>query len=267
MPSASSGTRHPVHYTTATTPDGEVIGYAWGGFDDVGWIDRPASSLSAYQAGREWYRKVDEAQREGLAPHAVVASLSREPGAGPVTGAPSVAALEELSRTVTAADDRRLLAQLPPCDSQAWQELSDAFDVLTDEDRKVGSGGGQLSREGVYHVSFPVYTKPLWRAVHALSGVGAVTPEHRWVDNPMDPHAPVGALHPADAVRAATAIVRGERMCEGTLATALKIGLLDAVALSLRTWNASRRDARAGAAGPHPGCTGGPFMLYVAEAK
>ncbi|MEU5092422.1 DUF6508 domain-containing protein [Streptomyces sp. NPDC021356] len=258
---------NPVHYTTPTTPDGEVIGYLWGDPVEVGWIDRTASSLGAYLAGRDWYRKMDAARRRGLTPYAVVELLSREPGAGPVTGAHSVTALEELSRTVTAADDQRLLAELHPVDSAAWQELADAFGALTDEDRTVRTGGGDQIREGVYEVSYPVYTQPLWRAVHALSGIGAVTPEHRWVDTPLDPDTPFGALHPADAVRAATAIVRGERLCEGTLALAVKIGLLDAVAASLGTWHAARQGMGKAAVGHHPGCTSGPAMPYVAEAK
>lgn len=232
---------HPVHYITVTAPDGEVIGYAWGDSAGVGWISRPASSVGAYKAGVEWYSRVHDAHKSGLAPADVLTLLSREPGVGPVTGAHAVAAIEELARTVTAADDRRLLAQLERADEAAWRNLAEAFDVLTDEDRKVGSGGGQKLGEGVYHVFFPVYSEPLLRAVHALNSVGAVTPEHRWMDNQYPDFRHGDRLHPADAVRAATAIVRGERFCDGTITAAVKAGLLDAVADSLRAWNAASR--------------------------
>ncbi|MER6123625.1 DUF6508 domain-containing protein [Streptomyces sp. NPDC001795] len=230
---------HPVQYVTVTAPDGEVVGYVWGDAETAEWILRPAGSISAYDAGSEWYRKVTDLRERGLAPLAVLTELAREPGVGPVTGAPSTAAVEELARTVTPADDWRLLAQLRRDDHAAWQELADAFDALTDEDRNVQWGGGEMKANGVIQVAYPIHSKPLWRTVTALYHVGAVTGEHRWVDNPMPEVPPGGLLHPADAVRAATAVVRGERLCEGTLSHALKIGLFDAVGESLRAWYAA----------------------------
>ncbi|MGW9025535.1 DUF6508 domain-containing protein [Streptomyces sp. NPDC055722] len=221
-----------------TANDGEVIGYAWAddGAAAVDWMDRKASSRSAYEASLDWWRKVKENQELGLAPRAVLTELSRHPAVGPVTGAPSRGAVEELAAIVTPADDRRLLAQLRRDDSAAWQELADAFDALTEEDRRIGRGGGEELREGVYHVFFPVYSTALLRAVTALAGVGAVTPEHRWMGQYMPELPPGGRLHPADAVRAATAVVRGERFCDGTIAEAVKSGLFDAIGESLRIW-------------------------------
>jgi hypothetical protein len=228
----------PVRFVAVTADDGEVIGYAWA--DDaaaaVDWMDRKASSRSAYEASLDWWRKVKEHQELGLAPRAVLAELSQHPAVGPVTGAPSKAAVEELAAIVTPADDRRLLAQLRQDDSAAWEELADAFDTLTEEDRRIGRGGGQELREGVYHVFFPVYRTALMRAVTALAGIGAVTPEHRWMGQYMPELPPDGRLHPADAVRAATAVVRGERFCDGTIADAVKSGLFDAIGESLRLW-------------------------------
>jgi hypothetical protein len=49
---------------------------------------------------------------------------------------------------------------------------------------------------------------------------------------------PDGRLRPADAVRAATTLVRGEHFSDGTIAKAVESGLLDAVAASLRAWYA-----------------------------
>ncbi len=230
---------HPVHYVTVSAPDGEVIGYVWGDATAVGWIQRAASSRSAYRAGAEWARKADDARQRGLAPVAVLTELSREPYVGPVTGAPGTAAIQELARTVTPADDRRLLAQLRQDDHAAWRELADAVEALTDEDRNIQWGGGHKQANGVYQWPYPIYSKPLLRAVTALSGVGAVTPEHRWTAGEVPEVPPGGRMHPADAVRAATAVVIAERPCEGTIAEAVEIGLFDAVAESLRGWYAA----------------------------
>ncbi|MFF5981694.1 DUF6508 domain-containing protein [Streptomyces olindensis] len=237
----------PVHYVTVTAPDGEVIGYAWAGpgpgDDDVEWITRRASSSSAYDAGMEWYGRVREARERGLTPLGVLSLLSHEPGVGPVTEAADADAVEELARVVTPADDQRLLAQLDRADAEAWRELAEAFDALTDEDRDVEWGGGQKSPTGAIHVPFPKYSKGVFRAVDALRGVGAVTPEHRWMDNPVPTLPREGGLRPADAVRVATAVVRGEKFCDGTIDNALKSGLLDAVADSLRAWYTDPRAA------------------------
>ena len=227
---------HPVHYVTITAPDGEVIGYAWGDATTAGWIQRSASSKSAYAAGRDWSRQVDDLRARGLAPVAVLAELAREPDVGPVTGAPDTAAIEELARVITPADDQRLLDELRREDAAAWQELADAFDALTDEDRKVQWGGGEKNANGAIQVAYPIHSRPLRRAVTALFGVGAVTPEHRWTAYPIPEAPPDGRMHPADAVRAATFIGVGERICEGTIAEAVENGLFDAVGRSLRAW-------------------------------
>ncbi|MGW3991676.1 DUF6508 domain-containing protein [Streptomyces sp. NPDC004830] len=255
-PPAPAGTATgAVRYVTVTAPDdGEIVGYAWAGTEagDVEWISRAASSRRAYELGTEWYRKVREARERGLTPLGVLHLLSREPGVGPVTGAVDAAAVEELARTVTPADDRRLLAQLDRADAEAWRELADAFDALTDEDRDVPWGGGQKSPSGAIHVPFPMYSAGVHRAVGALRRIGAVTPEHRWMDNPVPRPGPDGGLRPADAVRAATAVVRGEKFCDGIIDHALNDGLLDAVATSLRAWYADPDPADPDPADPDP---------------
>ncbi|MBG0855260.1 hypothetical protein I2W78_26275 [Streptomyces spinoverrucosus] len=253
----------PVHYVTLTAPDGEIIGYVWADATVVDLVHRSAGSSGAYEAGTEWYRRAHDAHKRGLAPLGVLTMLSREPGVGPVTEAPDVAAIEELARVVTPDDDRRLLNQLDRDNADAWRELADAFDALTDEDRDIKWGGGQKLADGVYHVAFPLYGEPLERAVQALSRVGAVTPEHRWIDSPMPQPASDGRLSAADAVRAATAIVRGERFSDGTIARAVQNGLLDAVAESLRAWYAQQPPV--GGAPPAPGnmcrfCGGSPAV-------
>ncbi|WP_155058450.1 DUF6508 domain-containing protein [Streptomyces blattellae] len=229
---------NPVRYITVTAPDGEVIGYAWCDADDVEWMYRKASSSSANEAGMEWYGRIREARERGLTPLGVLNLLSREPGGGPVSDAPDKAAVEALAFTVTPADRRRLLAQLDRDDTEAWQELADAFDALTDEDRDVKWGGGNRLPSGATHVAFPLYSERMRRAVAALDGIGVVTPEYRWMGNPMPELPEDGRLHPADAMRAAAAIVRGERVCDGMIAEAAESGFLDAIATSLRAWYA-----------------------------
>ncbi|HET9380113.1 MAG TPA: DUF6508 domain-containing protein [Streptomyces sp.] len=239
-PTPAPGGPEPCHYVTVTAPGGETAGHLWATSQDLGWTDRVAAGVAARLAGREWARRAREARERGLTPLGVLNLLSHEPGAGPVTPAPGRHVVEELARTVTAADDRRLLAQLAPHGSDAWRELAEAFDALTDEDRDVKWGGGQQQPNGARHVAFPLYSKPLQRAVSALSGVGAVTPEHHWTAVPMPQPPPAGqTLAPADAVRAATAIVRGERFCDGHIAESVEDGLFDAVAVSLRAWHTS----------------------------
>ncbi|MFI8994631.1 DUF6508 domain-containing protein [Streptomyces sp. NPDC053542] len=227
----------PVHYISAATPDGQVMGYAWADAAEVGWVDRKASSMDAYKAGLEWYdAKVRAARERGVAPRDVLGLLSREPGAGPVTAAPDVAAIEELARTVTPADDQRLTAALDRDNAAAWREFVDAFEALTDEDRKVEWGGGQKDADGVIQMPYPRYSKALLYAVSTLRGVGALTTEYRWSANPLPQLSPDGRLSAADAVRAAMAVVLGERISDGKIDQALKSGLLDAAVQSLRTW-------------------------------
>ncbi|MFC6062446.1 DUF6508 domain-containing protein [Streptomyces ochraceiscleroticus] len=235
----------PVQYITVSAPDGQVMGYAWGDSDEVGWVDRKASSVDAYRAGLEWYdAKVRAARERGVAPLDVLGLLSREPGVGPVTAAPGVAAIEELARTVTPADDQRLLAALDRDNPAAWRELGDAFDALTDEDRKVEWGGGEKDANGVIQMPYPRYSKALLHAVSTLQGVGALTTEYRWSANPLPRLSPEGRLSPADAVRAAMAVILGERISDGMIDQALKSGLLDATVESLRSWYEANRTAR-----------------------
>jgi hypothetical protein len=51
-----------------------------------------------------------------------------------------------------------------------------------------------------------------------------------------------GALSPKQAVLAATAVVRGERFCDGTIDQAARNGLLHAILKSLATWYSPAQD-------------------------
>ncbi|MEU7104626.1 DUF6508 domain-containing protein [Streptomyces stramineus] len=141
-------------------------------------------------------------------------------------------------------DDWLLLAQLRD-DHEAWRSLREAAAALTDEDRTVRWGGGGQQPDGTHLTRHPVYGERLRRAVGALSAVGAVTPRYRWMDHPVPVPGPDGRLSATDAVRAATALVRGERFCDGTIADAAGSGLLDATLAALLAWH----EERAGGAG------------------
>ncbi|MFI2432187.1 DUF6508 domain-containing protein [Streptomyces sp. NPDC018693] len=187
-----------------------------------------------------WSGQLYEARRRRIAPIVVLAELARAPGAGPVVGAASLDVVEELADTVTEADDQRLLDQLAVEDEAAWRELADAFDALTDEDRKTEWVGGGTRPDGVHLIPGPRYSEPLQRALAALRAVRAVTQEYRWGGKPFPRVPPDGRLTPADAVRAATAVVYAERISEGTIGEAARDGLLDAAVGSLRAWYGSR---------------------------
>jgi len=258
----------PVHYIGVAAPDGQVMGYAWGDSADVGWVDRKASSRDAYKAGLEWYgANVREARERGVAPLDLLDLLSREPGVGPVTTAPDVAAIEELAKVATPADDQRLIAALDRDNAAAWRELADAFDALTDEDRKVEWGGGQKNARGVIQMPYPLYSEALLRAVNTLRGVGVLEAEYRWSANPPPQLSPDGRLSPADAVRAAMMLVLGERISDGIIDNAVKSGLLDATVESLRTWyeaERARTDTSATPYGQQPGQgRWSPFSRFI----
>ncbi|MFF3396809.1 DUF6508 domain-containing protein [Streptomyces sp. NPDC002669] len=239
-------TDEPVRYLTVADARGVAMGYLWANDEDdaAGWCLRPAGDSAGVGDGVVWSGRLGEAKARGLAPTAALAELAggAEPKAvgrvvpGPLATASSLDALKELARVVTGADDRRLLERLDRGNAGAWRELREAHAALTDEDRDVRWSEGGKQPDGTWRMRYPLYGERLRRLVGALSAVGAVTPAHLWRDNPP-PVAPAdGRLGPADAVRAATAVVRGERFCDGTIARAAGDGLLDAVAGSLCAW-------------------------------
>ncbi|MEU1519540.1 DUF6508 domain-containing protein [Streptomyces sp. NPDC005811] len=242
VPTPLPDPRHPVWYFPVTADDGEIVGYVWGDHTvpEVGWARRAARTSRVRALEGKWAQQVFTAGQRQAAPVVVVAGLARAKGAGAVVGASSTAVVEALARTVTEADDHWLLAQLHDAAHDSWRELADAFDALSDEDRSVEWGGGGKQPNGVIHVAYPRYSEPLMRVFAALYAVGAVTPEYRWTEAPLPKPDPDGRLAPADAVRAATTVVVGERISEGMIADAAKDGLLDAIGASLRAWRAGR---------------------------
>lgn len=123
-----------------------------------------------------------------------------------------------------APDDATLLAGLDVT-APAWSDLlrlSDDVAALTST-----SDGSEVD--------------PVDLACHALYAVGAVSPAYDWMHRPAVAAPPQGAdLSPADAIRVATAVIRGERFCEGTIGQAIKDGLLQSALRSLATWHRGR---------------------------
>ncbi|MFE7618009.1 DUF6508 domain-containing protein [Streptomyces sp. NPDC057496] len=239
-------TDKPVRYLTVVDAEGVAMGYPWANDEDdaAGWCLRPAGDAAGVGDGVVWARRLEEAKARGLAPTAALAGSAGGAGPGAVgrvvpgslATAPSLDALKELARVVTGADNRRLVARLDRGNADAWRELRDAYAALTDEDRDVRWSEGGKQPDGTRRMSYPLYGERLRRLVGALSAVGAVTPAYLWQDNPPPVAPGDGRLGPADAVRAATAVVRGERFCDGTIARAAGDGLLDAVAGALCAW-------------------------------
>jgi hypothetical protein len=88
---------------------------------------------------------------------------------------------------------------------------------------------------------YPTYGERVQRACKTLYNVGAVTPAYHWMGRPAQFMPSYGnLLQPADAIRAATAIIRGERFCDGTIGHALEEGTLQNVLTSLAAWYRSR---------------------------
>ncbi|MFE3944771.1 DUF6508 domain-containing protein [Streptomyces sp. NPDC059118] len=247
-PRYRSTTDRPVHFLAVANARGEEMGYLWADEDDAaGWCLRPAGDRAGFGEGLAWSAKLAEAKARGLVPTAALAELARgsDPRCvshvvpGSLATAPSLGALTALAQVVTEADDRRLLAQLDLGNTGAWRELREALAALTDEDRDVRWSASGRQPDGTRLMGYPIHSGRLRRLVGALAAVGAVTPAYLWQDNPPPAVPAGGRLGPSDAVRAATAVVRGERFCDGTIAQAVGTGLLDAVAESLCAWYAA----------------------------
>lgn len=139
--------------------------------------------------------------------------------------------------------DTALLAQLRvgPAQQDAWRRLTAVADEFAsrphaDDDARWERGTSRA--DGVVAIGFPVYGERVERACRALSEVGAVTPAYPWMHHRPPALPDDGSpLTPADAVRLATTLIRGERFCEGTIGQAADHGTLQAVLTTLTTWH------------------------------
>lgn len=143
--------------------------------------------------------------------------------------------------------DDALLAQLAtdPSRAEAWRQLAllaDDFASSPQVANDVRPRQGPSRADGVVvNLGFS-YSRRVEQARVALAEVRAVTPAYPWMDH-RPPAVPDDGspLAPADAVRLATRIVRGERFSDGTIAQAVENGTLQAVLTSLAAWHAARQ--------------------------
>lgn len=129
-------------------------------------------------------------------------------------------------------DDAALLAALDLTQAEAWHalaELDGAFSLQPHaDDDCVWSGG------------YPRYGARVDAARRRLIEVGAVTPLYPWMRAKAPSPGADGRLSPADAVRLATTIIRGERFGDGMIENAVNQGILQAVIASLSSWYAGQ---------------------------
>lgn len=129
-------------------------------------------------------------------------------------------------------NDTELISELDRTKTEAWEELRSAAKEMTAEDRNaVWSNGGNE-----HALKYPVYSERLNKATCLLYTVGAITPLYNWRSNGLPDYSSSKELSVADAIRAATYIVRSERFGDGAIARAAEIGLLDSILNSLIKW-------------------------------
>lgn len=124
-------------------------------------------------------------------------------------------------------DDATLLAGLDRESEQArqaWHEIA-----------RFAAGWAVEPGDVEWHEGHATYGPRVDALIQALTAVGAVTPAYVWTSFAEPELASDGTYTPGDAVRAATAVVRGERFCEGLIGTAWKSGRLFAVVRALST--------------------------------
>lgn len=129
--------------------------------------------------------------------------------------------------------DEDIEASLRAVPDERWVELWAAWDALEREDVHTtwDTSPG--------HLPYASYSEAVERALAALAGVGGVVP-FDWMNWDGGQRYPAGqGLDEApvtDALRLTTAVIRGERFFEGTIATALEDGALAAIVQRLRRW-------------------------------
>ena len=128
--------------------------------------------------------------------------------------------------------DAKLLVALDTEQTDSWRTL-----LKLDEDFRKRP---HADDDCVWLPHYPQYGARVDEACRVLIEVKAVSPKYPWARlEPLtfDPHAKVTA---ADAVRLATAIVRGERFCYGNIEQAMNEGMIQAVISALADWYRER---------------------------
>ncbi|HVF20943.1 MAG TPA: DUF6508 domain-containing protein [Mycobacteriales bacterium] len=135
----------------------------------------------------------------------------------------------------TDAEVEAALRAAPP---DRWRDLAAAVAAVEAADGHATWAGG-ATVDGATQAPYPVYSAAVERLLAAVGRVGAIVvfawPGWDGLDRYDDPtrlrHAPA-----ADAARLVTAIVRGERFGDGTIANAVDDGRLPAAVRRLLDW-------------------------------
>ncbi|GIN72722.1 hypothetical protein J14TS2_31970 [Bacillus sp. J14TS2] len=117
-------------------------------------------------------------------------------------------------------DDIQLIKQLDRTQTDAWEQLRSIAEEMEAEDHDVKWLNAKSLSEQISSLSYPAYSERVEKAISLLSTIGAVTPLYFWMEHGLPSYSPNNKLSPADAVRAATFVVRGERFSDGTIAKA-----------------------------------------------
>lgn len=170
---------------------------------------------------------------------------------GPSRSCETVVTRRALCRTFRVVPDDptddEVEATLAAQPTERWQELWDAVDALEAQPESATWAGGQQidtavvdgTERPVFQMPYVIYSDAVERVLRLLYDLDVVTP-FRWPE--WDgvtlyrsgrglSEAPV-----ADAVRLATAVVRADRFCEGTIAATIEDGTLQAILRRLRRW-------------------------------
>jgi hypothetical protein len=133
---------------------------------------------------------------------------------------------------------------------ERWRALWEAFDdLLAEPEPGTWSGGEQVDttvvdgeEHPVIQMPYVIYADSVQRVVQALYALDAVVPFNwpHWdgIARLREPYA-LATASVADAVRMATAIIRGDRFTEGALAGAIDDGTFPAALERLRAWRAA----------------------------
>lgn len=133
-------------------------------------------------------------------------------------------------------DDIQLINQLDRTQTDAWEQLRSVAEEMETEDHDVKWIRAKSLSEQTYSLSYPAYSELVEKAISLLSTVGAVTPLYIWKEHGLPNYLPNNKLSTADAIRAATFVVRSERFSDGTIAKAYENGLLEAILNALVIW-------------------------------
>jgi hypothetical protein len=134
--------------------------------------------------------------------------------------------------------DSEILDVLASQTAGLWRQLFAAADLLDAEGDRVEWTPGR-SPDGALAFPYPVYSPAVRSVERLLYELGVIVASFDWMAWDMAHYAGGDGLASAPAAmaaRVATAIFRGERFADGTIAAALSDGTLRAVLARLRRW-------------------------------